>query len=67
MISWTTDRNANSRVYWGTTPIFIAFGVAMVKTYETERDVKMGPNASTEIAGYQFRMTALSEVRPVVQ
>ena len=34
-----------------------AFGVAMVKTFETERDVKMGPDASTEIAGYTFRMT----------
>ena len=34
-----------------------AFGVAMVKTFETERDVKMGPDASTEIAGYSFRMT----------
>ena len=34
-----------------------AFGVAMVKTYETERDVKMGPNDTTEIAGYKFAMT----------
>jgi cytochrome c-type biogenesis protein CcmF len=34
-----------------------AFGVTMVKTYETERDVKMGPNDATEIAGYSFAMT----------
>ena len=40
-----------------------AFGVAMVKTYETERDVKMGPGDSTEIAGYSFKMTGLSEVQ----
>jgi cytochrome c-type biogenesis protein CcmF len=39
-----------------------AFGVAMVKTYETERDVRMAPGASTEIAGYSFRMQALQEV-----
>ena len=40
-----------------------AFGVAMVKTYETERDVKMGPDASTEIAGYRFRMLSVKDVK----
>jgi len=40
-----------------------AFGVAMVKTYETERDVKMGPGDSTEIGGYSFKMTGLREVQ----
>ena len=40
-----------------------AFGVAMVKTYETERDVKMGPDASTEIAGYRFRMLSVKDVQ----
>ena len=39
-----------------------AFGVAMVKTYETERDVKMGPGDSTEVAGYVFRMTGMTDV-----
>ncbi len=39
-----------------------AFGVSMVKTYETERDVKMGPGDSTEIAGYSFKMTGLRTV-----
>jgi len=39
-----------------------AFGVAMVKTYETERDVKMGPDTSTELAGYKFRMLSLREL-----
>jgi cytochrome c-type biogenesis protein CcmF len=38
-----------------------AFGVAMVKTYETERDVKMGPGDTTQVAGYSFRMTGLRE------
>ncbi|MDE1949255.1 MAG: heme lyase CcmF/NrfE family subunit [Burkholderiales bacterium] len=38
-----------------------AFGVAMVKTYETERNVKMGPGDHTEIAGYSFRMTGVQE------
>jgi cytochrome c-type biogenesis protein CcmF len=40
-----------------------AFGVAMVKTYETERDVKMGAGDSTEVAGYSFRMTGLRELQ----
>ena len=40
-----------------------AFGVAMVKTYETERDVRMGPDTRTEIAGYSFRMLSIREVQ----
>jgi cytochrome c-type biogenesis protein CcmF len=40
-----------------------AFGVSMVKTYETERDVKMGPGDSTEVGGYTFKMTGLREVQ----
>ncbi len=40
-----------------------AFGVAMVKTYGTERDVKMGPDASTELSGYQFRMLSVKDVQ----
>ena len=40
-----------------------AFGVAMVKTYETERDVKMGRGDTTEIAGYSFKMVGLREVQ----
>jgi cytochrome c-type biogenesis protein CcmF len=39
-----------------------AFGVAMVKTYETERDVKMGVGDTTEVGGYSFKMTGLREV-----
>ena len=39
------------------------FGVTMVKSYEVERDVKMGPGDSTEIAGYSFRMTGLKDVQ----
>ncbi|MHB1200208.1 MAG: heme lyase CcmF/NrfE family subunit [Polaromonas sp.] len=40
-----------------------AFGVAMVKTYTIERDVKMGPDASTELAGYRFRMLDIRELQ----
>ncbi len=40
-----------------------SFGVAMVKTYETEKDVKMGPGDSTEVAGYVFRMNGFQEVQ----
>ena len=38
------------------------FGVTMVKTFEIERDVKMGPNTTTELAGYRFRMLGLREL-----
>ncbi len=40
-----------------------AFGVAMVKTYATENDVKMGPGSHTDVAGYRFTMQKL---RPVL-
>ena len=40
-----------------------SFGVAMVKTYETERDVKMGPDASTDIAGFHFRMLSIRDLQ----
>ncbi|MDP1534738.1 MAG: cytochrome c-type biogenesis CcmF C-terminal domain-containing protein, partial [Rubrivivax sp.] len=40
-----------------------AFGVTMVRTYEVERDVQMGPDSSTELAGYQFRMVSLGEIQ----
>ena len=39
-----------------------AFGVATVKTYGTERDVKMGPDSSTDLAGYHFRMVSVRNV-----
>ncbi|ALT78866.1 heme lyase CcmF/NrfE family subunit [Paucibacter sp. KCTC 42545] len=39
-----------------------AFGVAMVKTYETERDVKMGSGDTTELAGYVVRMLEVRDV-----
>jgi cytochrome c-type biogenesis protein CcmF len=42
-----------------------AFGVTMVKTYEVERDVKMGPDSTTELAGYQFRMLDVRELQGV--
>jgi len=40
----------------------LAFGVAMVKTYGIERDVKMGPDSSTDLAGYHFRMVSVRNV-----
>ncbi len=40
-----------------------AFGVAMVKTYETELDVKMGPGDTTRIADYEFRMVSVRDVQ----
>ncbi|MDE2564775.1 MAG: heme lyase CcmF/NrfE family subunit, partial [Burkholderiales bacterium] len=40
-----------------------AFGVAMVNTYQVERDVRMGPDQATELAGYRFHMTGLRDVQ----
>jgi cytochrome c-type biogenesis protein CcmF len=38
-------------------------GVCMVKTYSTEVDVKMGPDAATDVAGYHFRMASVADVQ----
>ncbi len=40
-----------------------AFGVSMVKTYETERDVKMNVNDTTEVGGYVFTLRDVREVQ----
>jgi len=40
-----------------------SFGVAMVMTFDVERDVKMGVGDSTEISGFTFKMTELKEVQ----
>lgn len=56
------------RAMWG---MFIAhfgvaafsFGVAMVKTYDVERDVKMGPGDTVEVSGYTFRLHSVKDVQ----
>ncbi|MDO9236808.1 MAG: heme lyase CcmF/NrfE family subunit [Aquabacterium sp.] len=40
-----------------------AFGVSMVKTYETERDVKMAIGDTTEAGGYVFALNDVREVK----
>ncbi len=64
-----TDRARKiPRAMWG---MFIAhfgvaafsFGVAMVKTYDVERDVKMGPGDTVEVSGYTFRMHSVKDVQ----
>jgi cytochrome c-type biogenesis protein CcmF len=40
-----------------------AFGVSMVNTYETERDVKMSPGDTTTIGSYTFTMKDVREVQ----
>lgn len=40
-----------------------AFGVSMVNTYETERDVKMSPGDTTTIGAYTFTMKDVREVQ----
>jgi cytochrome c-type biogenesis protein CcmF len=38
-----------------------AFGVSMVKSYEIERDVKMSPGDTTELAGHVFRFGGVGQ------
>jgi cytochrome c-type biogenesis protein CcmF len=42
--------------------VFI-FGVTMVKTFEAEKDVKMGPGDTATLGGYTFRMESLGQVQ----
>jgi cytochrome c-type biogenesis protein CcmF len=37
-------------------------GVTVVRTHETERDVRMMPGDSTQVGGYQFTLKSLGEV-----
>ncbi len=41
--------------------VFI-IGVAMVKGFETERDIRMAPGDTAAIAGYEFKFTGTREV-----
>jgi cytochrome c-type biogenesis protein CcmF len=61
-------RPRGSRAYWG---MFIAHlgvavfvvGVTLVKGYESDRDLKMRPGDTVELAGYVFRLESVSQVR----
>jgi len=58
---------ANSASWYGMTlahlgvGVFIV-GVAMVKTFETEKDIRMAPGESVALAGYEFKFTGTREV-----
>jgi cytochrome c-type biogenesis protein CcmF len=74
---WDKTRNARSfgaglkklsLTYWGMVlghlgVAFTIVGVAVVSHYSVERNVRMGPGDSVEVAGYHFTMTALSNRR----
>jgi cytochrome c-type biogenesis protein CcmF len=57
---------ANSPSYYGMhlahigIAVFVV-GVSMVKTYETERDVRLAPGQSTSEGGFDFKFVSLSE------
>ncbi len=38
-------------------------GITLVKSYETERDLRMAPGETAELGGYSFRFEGVSEVR----
>ncbi|SDI94636.1 heme lyase CcmF/NrfE family subunit [Billgrantia gudaonensis] len=40
----------------------VVVAIAMVKTYEVERDVRLAPGESATVAGYDFRMESVSIV-----
>ena len=56
------------RAYWGMQlahfgiAVFV-IGVTMVKTYETNRDVKMQAGSTTEVGGYTFELMQVGEVK----
>jgi cytochrome c-type biogenesis protein CcmF len=64
----TKKRPRNSRAYWGMViahlgvAVFVV-GVTLVKGYESDRDVKMRPGDTVELAGYVFRLESVSPVR----
>jgi cytochrome c-type biogenesis protein CcmF len=61
-------RPRDSRAYWGMliahcgVAVFVV-GVTLVKGYESDRDVKMRPGDTVELAGYVFRLESVSPVR----
>ncbi|MFL6572968.1 MAG: heme lyase CcmF/NrfE family subunit [Burkholderiales bacterium] len=61
-------RPRDSRAYWGMltahcgVAVFVV-GVTLVKGYESDRDVKMRPGDTVELAGYEFRLESVSPVR----
>jgi len=67
-LSTLKKRPRSSRAYWG---MFIAHlgvavfvvGVTLVKGYESDRDAKMRPGDTIELAGYVFRLESVSPVR----
>jgi cytochrome c-type biogenesis protein CcmF len=58
---------ANSASWYGMTlahlgiGVFIV-GVTMVKTFETEKDIRMAPGETVTLAGYDFKFTGTREV-----
>jgi len=61
-------RPRDSRAYWGMliahcgVAVFVV-GVTLVKGYESDRDLKMRPGDTVELAGYVFRLESVSSVR----
>jgi cytochrome c-type biogenesis protein CcmF len=64
----TKKRPRGSRAYWGMViahlgvAVFVV-GVTLVKGYESDRDLKMRPGDTAELAGYEFRLESVSPVR----
>jgi cytochrome c-type biogenesis protein CcmF len=64
----TKKRPRGSRAYWGMViahlgvAVFVV-GVTLVKGYESDRDLKMRPGDTVELAGYVFRLESVSPVR----
>jgi len=64
----TKKRPRGSRAYWGMViahlgvAVFVV-GVTLVKGYESDRDLKMRPGDTVELAGYVFRLESVSSVR----
>lgn len=59
MISWTTDRNANSRVYWGTTPA-LELGLVSASEYATSHSIVLSPLTTGQTYYYDVESVALT-------
>ncbi len=59
---------AQPKTFWGMHLAHLGIaafiiGVTMVKGYETEKDVKMGPGDTVEVGGYQFKFLGVREAK----
>ena len=61
--SWKHNRSHYGMVVAHLGVAVFVVGVTLVKSYESDKDVKMKPGDSVELAGYVFRLDEVAEVK----